>query len=76
MAIVRHIFRPSPNGAKLLIDELTKRYPEDTVIKSIWLPAIRASVQLQRGISGNGAAQAIEQLQATSRYETAAEFWL
>src|SRR5262245_59002444 len=30
---------------------------------------------LQRGVSGNGAAQAIQQLETTSRYETVAEFW-
>src|SRR5207253_2545345 len=45
--------------------------PEDTVINELWLPAIRAAIELQLG----NAAQAIEQLQATSRYEAAAEFW-
>ncbi|MGH9843241.1 MAG: hypothetical protein ACREEM_31260, partial [Blastocatellia bacterium] len=59
------------NQAKPLIDELAKRYSEDTVINSIWLPAIRAALELQRG----NASQAIEQLQTTSRYEAAAEFW-
>jgi len=59
------------NRAKSLVDELAKRYPEDTVINSIWLPAISAAMELQRG----NAAQAIEQLQTTSRYEAAAEFW-
>lgn len=57
--------------AKSLIDELTRRYPEDTVIHSIWLPAIRADMELQRG----NATGAIEQLQAASPYEAAAEFW-
>jgi eukaryotic-like serine/threonine-protein kinase len=56
---------------KLLIDELSKRFPEDTVINSIWLPTIRAAIDLQRG----DAAQAIEQLRTTTRYEAAAEFW-
>jgi tetratricopeptide (TPR) repeat protein len=59
------------NQAKPLIDELTKRYLEDTIINSIWLPAIRAALELQRG----NAEQAIEQLQGASRYESAAEFW-
>jgi eukaryotic-like serine/threonine-protein kinase len=59
------------NQAKPLREELTKRYPEDTVINSIWLPVIRAGVELRRG----NAEQAIEQLQITSRYEAAAEFW-
>jgi hypothetical protein len=56
---------------KPLVDELTKRYPEDTVIHAIWLPAIHAALELRRG----NATQAIEQLQAASRYEAAAEFW-
>ena len=59
------------NQAKSLVDELAKRYPEDTVINSIWVPAISAALELQRG----NAAQAIEKLQTTSRYEAAAEFW-
>ncbi len=59
------------NKARPLVGELTERYPEDTVINSIWLPAIRAALELQRG----NATQAIDQLQAASRYEAAAEFW-
>ncbi|HEV8484719.1 MAG TPA: hypothetical protein VGV87_14345, partial [Blastocatellia bacterium] len=59
------------NQAKSLIDELMKLYPEDTVINSIWIPSIRAAIELQRG----NAALAIEQLQPVSRYEGAAEFW-
>ena len=59
------------NQAQPLVDELSKRYPEDTLINSLWLPTIRAAMDLQRG----NAASAIEQLQAASRYEAAAEFW-
>src|SRR4030095_2259230 len=40
-------------------------------INSIWLPVIRAAIDLQRG----HAIGALEQLQTTSRYEAAAEFW-
>ena len=57
--------------AKPLISELLARYPEDTLINFIRLPAIRAAIELQRGNSS----QAIEQLQAAARYEAAAEFW-
>ncbi|MGH6820449.1 MAG: tetratricopeptide repeat protein, partial [Methylocella sp.] len=35
------------NQARLLADELGKSHPEDTVINSIWLPSIRAAVELQ-----------------------------
>jgi eukaryotic-like serine/threonine-protein kinase len=69
-ALVRALCHET-NQAKPLVDELIKRYPEDTVIHSVWLPAIRAAMELQRG----NAAQALDQLQAASRYETAAEFW-
>src|SRR5262245_25418639 len=57
--------------AQSLVSELTEHYPEDTVINSLWLPMIRAALELQRG----NAARAIDQLQAASRYEAAAEFW-
>src|SRR5262249_33292179 len=59
------------NQAPPLIDELAKRYPEDTALNSIWLPAIRAAMELQ----GGNAKRAIEQLQPAARYEAAAEFW-
>ena len=61
--------------ARALVDELTKRYPEDTMINSIWLPVIRAAGELQRDTSGNGAARALEDLHTTSQYEAGAEFW-
>jgi serine/threonine protein kinase/Flp pilus assembly protein TadD len=60
-----------PKQAKPLIDDLTKRYPEDTLINSVWVPAINAAMALQRG----HATQAIEHLQTASRYEAVAEFW-
>ena len=59
------------NQARSLADELGKSYPEDTLINELWLPSIRAAVELQRG----SATQAIEHLQTASRYEGAAEFW-
>ncbi len=54
-----------------LIDELSQRYPDDTMIHSIWLPTIRAALELQLG----NAAEAINHLQTTTSYEAAAEFW-
>ena len=55
----------------LLLNELSERYPADTVINAIWLPTIRAALALQ----GGHAAQAIDQLQPATSYEAAAEFW-
>jgi tetratricopeptide (TPR) repeat protein len=57
--------------AKPLADELSKRFPEDTMSQEVWLPTIRAALALQQ----SKAAQALEQLRNTSRYEAAAEFW-
>src|SRR5262245_3143518 len=54
-----------------LVAAMSKDYPEDTLLNSLWLPLIRGALELQRG----NAAQAIEQLQIISRYEEAAEFW-
>jgi hypothetical protein len=57
--------------AQPLVDELTKRYPKDTLINSIWLPAIHAAIE----INHNNPAQAVQLLEASRRYEAAAEFW-
>ena len=57
--------------AQTLADELAKRFPEDTVSQEIWLPVIRAAIELQRG----NTALVIEKLQNVGRYEAAAEFW-
>jgi tetratricopeptide (TPR) repeat protein len=57
--------------AEPLINELEKRYPKDTLINSLSLPAIHAAIELNR----NNPAQVVQLLEATRRYEPAAEFW-
>jgi tetratricopeptide (TPR) repeat protein len=57
--------------AQRLIDELNERFPKDTLINSLWLPTIRVALELKR----NNPAQALELLEAASRYERAAQFW-
>ena len=57
--------------AQSLVDELAKQYPQFTIVNGIWLPPIRAALELQH----NNAAQALTELQAASRYEAAGEFW-
>lgn len=52
--------------AKSLADDLDKRYPEDTVVRFIYVPTLRA--QLALIAPGNGA-KAVESLAATSPYE-------
>jgi len=51
--------------AQSLADDLGKRFPPDTVVQSVWLPTIRAQIELTR----KNAAQSIELLQATAPYE-------
>ncbi len=57
--------------AQSLSDELTKRFPKDTIINAVWLPVCRAANELNRG----NAAQAIQILQSARSYESAAFFW-
>src|SRR5262249_55450540 len=59
------------NQARPLFEELSSLYPEDPLINELWLPSIRAALELQKG----NATQAIQQLQMAAHYEAAAEFW-
>jgi eukaryotic-like serine/threonine-protein kinase len=51
--------------AQLLADDLAKRFPQDTVVQSVWLPTIRAQIETGR----KNATRSIELLQAAARYE-------
>jgi hypothetical protein len=53
-------------GARLLLEDLEKRFPEDTIVRFNYLPTLRAQLAL---IYPNGAAQAIEALSVASPYE-------
>ena len=50
---------------------MTKERPNDTLINSLWVTAIRAAVQINR----NNPAEAVQLLEAAKRYEAAAQFW-
>jgi len=54
-----------------LVDEMTKQHDRNTLINGLWLPTIRAALDLTR----QNPAGAIEKLQAVERYESAGEFW-
>jgi serine/threonine protein kinase/tetratricopeptide (TPR) repeat protein len=60
-----------PSQVQPLIAELAKAHPKDTLLNGVWLPTIRAAMELQLGNAG----QAIELLQAARLYEAAADFW-
>lgn len=59
------------NQSQSLVDELTRSYPKDTFINSVWIPATRAALELQRG----NATAAIESLQPPNQYQNVIDFW-
>jgi hypothetical protein len=60
-----------PAQTQQVIDDLSKRYPKDTLVNALWLPCIRAVLELNR----NNLGQAGELLETTKRYEAVGEFW-
>jgi len=48
-----------------IIDDLSRRFPVNTIIQSVWLPVIRAQLELSRG----NAAKAVDLLQPAATYE-------
>jgi serine/threonine protein kinase/tetratricopeptide (TPR) repeat protein len=53
-------------GARALLEDLEKRFPEDTIVRFNYLPTLRAQLAL---IAPNGAPKAIEALRVASLYE-------
>jgi Flp pilus assembly protein TadD len=51
--------------AQLLLDDLAKRFPQDTVLQTVWLPTIRSQLETNR----ENASRGIELLQAATPYE-------
>ncbi len=51
--------------AQSLVDDLAKRFPENTAVQSVWLPTIRAQIEVSR----RNAARSLELLQAAAPYE-------
>ena len=62
-----------PSRSQVLTDELSNRFPEDTVVQVNFLPTLRAQLALSRGAlaksSGTGSSKAIEALQSAAPYE-------
>ncbi len=57
--------------AQTLTDEAVKQYPKHTLVNEVYLPLIRAALELQRG----NRTQAIQILSAASRYENVSNFY-
>ena len=51
--------------AQKIADDLAKRFPSDTLINFIWLPSIRAAIEIDR----KNPAKAVEYLQTTLPYD-------
>jgi hypothetical protein len=56
--------------AQPLIEELEQKYPKDTLVNKVWLPQIKAAIELRK----NNAEAALELLETTRQYEAAAGF--
>lgn len=56
--------------AQPLIQELEEKHPKDTMVNQVWLPETKAVIELRK----NNAPGALELLEQTRRYETAAAF--
>jgi tetratricopeptide (TPR) repeat protein len=56
--------------AQALADELAERFPTHTLLNAVWLPTVRAAIEIE---SGN-LARALEVLQAAIPYELGASF--
>ncbi len=54
-----------PARAEALAEDLTKRFPSDTQVQSLWLPAIQAQLALDK----KNPAAALDKLQAASAFE-------
>jgi serine/threonine protein kinase len=59
------------NQAQSLIDEMLKQYSKATIVIGLWVPTIRATLELTHG----NAAKAIELLEGPKGYEPVVEFW-
>ena len=57
--------------AQSLADDLAKRFPQDTVVQSVWLPTVRAQIEISR----KNPARSIELLQAAAPYELGMLSW-
>jgi DNA-binding winged helix-turn-helix (wHTH) protein/tetratricopeptide (TPR) repeat protein len=64
-AAFAHALSGNSSHSQTLIDDLSKRFPEDTVVQFTYLPVLRALLAVNRGQPAN----AVEMLQAAIPYE-------
>jgi serine/threonine protein kinase/Tfp pilus assembly protein PilF len=59
------------NPAQAIIDDLSKRFDQDTLLNTNSIPVVRAQIELNRG----NAAQALQSLEPARKYEVYGDFW-
>lgn len=64
-AALAYVFAGDDAGAQPLVDDLTRRFQQDTVLQSVWLPVIRAQMEMGR----KNASRSLELLRAAAPYE-------
>jgi eukaryotic-like serine/threonine-protein kinase len=57
--------------AQSKVAEMKRRYPQNTLMNWIWLPAIESALEMK----SENAAKAVDLLEPARRYEAGAEFW-
>jgi eukaryotic-like serine/threonine-protein kinase len=58
-------------AAQTMIEEMQKRFPQDTLLNSVSIPLIRAQLELNRG----NAAQALQLLESARRFDVYGDYW-
>ncbi|MGA8504742.1 MAG: protein kinase [Candidatus Sulfotelmatobacter sp.] len=64
-AALAYSFSGDTAHAQSLVDELAKRFPQDTIIQRVWLPTIHSQIEMAR----NNSDHSIELLRAVAPYE-------
>ncbi len=54
-----------------LIDEILKNFPQDSLSNAVWIPLVKAELELARG----NTTQAVQLLEAARRYEVYGDYW-
>ena len=57
--------------AQSLVSELEQQYPKDTLVNNLWLPVIKAALELKKG----NAEAALALLEPAKRFESVGLFW-
>jgi tetratricopeptide (TPR) repeat protein len=57
--------------AKSLIEEVSKQYPQDTLLNTVSIPLVRAQIEMHRG----NASQALQLLEPARVYQAYSDFW-